>query len=54
MNGPAAWAHPRVRVRCHQPHRPAAAGLLINLHDLHAIQREQPRRHILTHVPVAL
>jgi Protein of unknown function (DUF1326) len=53
-DGPAARAHPRIRVRRHQPHRPAAAGFLIALCDLCAIKREQPRRHILTHVPVAL
>ena len=50
----AQRAHPRGRVGRHHPHRPAAAGLLIDLCDLRAIQREQPRRHILTHVPVAL
>ena len=51
---PAAGTRRRLRSRRHHPHRPAAAGLGIHLSDLHAIQREQPRRHILTHVPVAL
>ena len=50
---PAARARRRLPVRRHHPDRPAAAGLRIHLSDLHAIQREQPRRHILTHVPVA-